>query len=259
MGTPEAPGRGVGTDDRSDVFCHAGESLELKTPLRCEEGVCGGHVVFGACTFTLSESVSEATRWLVAQNMFISAAFMCLALTMPRRRGAAPGLGRSRSTGKASHDGRMNAPRDTRASAPISVPRPPRRAGRFTLLVFFFREMPPKPFPGSRSQPAVCTSTSVTAAETEPYSRARTAGRESVASARRQAPGRGAYGGGASGPERRSRQLGRSKRLSGDQETSESGLEGWVGVFKGRVWDKGKAFWGQGTMRVQDIGERDGD
>lgn len=98
------------------------------------------------------------------------------ALTMPRRRGAAPGLGRSRSTGKASHDGRVNAPRDTRASAPISVPRPPRRAGRFTLLVFFFREMPPKPFPGSRSQPAVCTSTSVTAAETEPYSRARTAG-----------------------------------------------------------------------------------
>lgn len=110
------------------------------------------------------------------------------ALTMPRRRGAAPGLGRSRSTGKASHDGRVNAPRDTRASAPISVPRPPRRAGRFTLLVFFFREMPPKPFPGSRSQPAVCTSTSVTAAETEPYSRVRTAGRESVASARRQAP-----------------------------------------------------------------------
>lgn len=76
MGTPEAPGRGVGTDDRSDVFCHAGESSELKTPLRCEEGVCGGHVVFGACTFTLSESVSEATRWLVAQNTFVSAAFM---------------------------------------------------------------------------------------------------------------------------------------------------------------------------------------
>lgn len=125
MGTPEAPGRGVGTDDRSDVFCHAGESSELKTPLRCEEGVCGGHVVFGACTFTLSESVSEATRWLVAQNMFISAAFMCLALTMPRRRGAAPGLGRSRSTGKASHDGRVNAPHDTRASGPDFRAAPP--------------------------------------------------------------------------------------------------------------------------------------
>lgn len=147
MGTPEAPGRGVGTDDRSDVFCHAGESLELKTPLRCEEGVCGGHVVFGACTFTLSESVSEATRWLVAQNTFVSAAFMCLALTMPRRRGAAPGLGRSRSTGKASHDGRVNAPRDTRASGPISVHAPHAVPGASLSSFSSFVKCPPSPSP----------------------------------------------------------------------------------------------------------------